>query len=189
MYTCEGTIPSSVWNGSRHKAVPATSTTASTFALDAVLPHTELIPVLKRRRLKALIPYHPDAWEARLQEAGLGQKYPHIVSGLHLGFIINFPHVVITQIPPNKDSINEFAEEFSRIVHNKIQKGHYIGLISQQGIKALIGPFQSSPFSIIPKPGHSSKYCNIQDYSFLINPSLNSLILQLILMLSQTFSL
>ena len=130
MYTCKRTTPSSVWNGSRHKAVPATSTTASRFALDAVLPHMELMPVLECRRLKALTPYHLDAWEARLREAGLRQKYPHIVSGLRLGFIIDFPHVIITQIPPNKDSIKEFAEEFSRIVHNEIQKGRYIGLIS-----------------------------------------------------------
>ena len=128
----------------QHRVVPATSTTASTFAPDAVLPCTELMPVLGHRRLKVLAPYHPDTWEGRLQEVGLSQKYPHIIAGLHLDYIIDFPHIIITQVPPNKDSINEFMEKFSRIVNREIQKGHYIGLILQQNIEALIGPFQSS---------------------------------------------
>ena len=51
-----------------------------------------------------------------------------------------------------------------------MQKGHYIGPISGKDVKALIGPFQSSPFSIIPKPAQVGKYCNIQNYSFLNTP-------------------
>ena len=53
------------------------------FALDAVKPLMELVLVLKRRRLKALTPYHLDIWEHKLQEAGLTGEYPHVVVGLH----------------------------------------------------------------------------------------------------------
>ena len=123
------------------------------FALDAVKPLTELVLVLERRRLKALTPYHPDIWEHKLQEAGLTGEYPHVVAGLRFGFSINFPQVISTQTPPNKCSVINFAKEFSRLVSKEIQKGRYLGPISRRDVESLIGPFQTSPFSIIPKPG------------------------------------
>ena len=95
------------------------------------------------------------------------------MEGLRFGFNIKFSQIMVTQAPPNKLSVTEFADEFSRIVHKEIQKGCYIGPISQQSVESLIGPFQSSPFSIILKSGQPSKYQNIQDYSFPINPSHN----------------
>ena len=52
-----------------------------------------------------------------------------------------------------------------------MQKGRYIRPISGQDIEALIGLFQSSPLSIIPKTEWVGKSCNIQNYSFLIAPS------------------
>jgi hypothetical protein len=57
------------------------------------------------------------------------------------------------------------------ITENLMCLGHYIGPISYQDLEALVGPFQSSPFSIIPKPGKIGKYCNVQNYSFPIYPS------------------
>jgi hypothetical protein len=170
-YAYEGTTPPSVSSGKELGAVPAPSTTASTFALDAVLPITELTLALERRKLKAHTPYHPDAWEFALQEAGITQKYPHVVTGLRFGFIIDCPLIFATQAPPNRESIIEFVGEFTRIVHSEIQKGRYIGPISKNDLESLIGSFQSSPFSIIPKPGQVNKYRNIQNYSFPITPS------------------
>ena len=128
------------------------------FALDAVKHLMGLVLVLECRRLKALTPHYLDIWECKLQEAGLTGKYLHVVAGLHYGFSISFPQIISTQIPPNKHSIIEFTEEFSRIIGNEIQKECYIGLISQQDVKSLIGPFQTSPFSIIPKPGRPDIY-------------------------------
>ena len=136
-----------------HSAASVPSMTPSTFAQVVALPLMELGVVLEHRQLKALTPYHPDVWEYALQEAGLLQKYPHIVTGLHFGFNISFPPISTTQAPPNKESIVEFTDKFNKIVHNEMQKGCYIGLISGKDVEALIGPFQSSPFSINPKPG------------------------------------
>ncbi|KAG1815849.1 hypothetical protein DFJ58DRAFT_739837 [Suillus subalutaceus] len=45
-------------------------TTEDTFAPDVAYPPTELKLVLERRRLKALTPYDPDAWERELLSAG-----------------------------------------------------------------------------------------------------------------------
>jgi hypothetical protein len=155
----------------------------STFALDAVKPLTELTSALVRRKLRAVTPYHPEAWDSSLREAGIYDKYPYIVPGLRQGFIINLPSISTTQAPPNRHSVVEFATEFSRIVEHEIAKQRYIGPISHQDLEALIGPFQSSPFSIIPKPGKADKYRNVQNYSFPLspspsfpNPSINSLV-------------
>ena len=68
-------------------------------------------------------------------------------------FQYQFPPITTTQAPPNKESIVEFTDGFNKIVHNEMQKGCYIGPISGKDVEALIGPFQSSPFSIIPKLG------------------------------------
>ena len=38
-------------------------------------------------------------------------------------------------------------------------------------VETLIGPFQSSPMSIIPKSGQANTYCILQNYSFTSNPS------------------
>ena len=53
-------------NSNEPKVVPVTNTTADTFALDVVKNLTELIPVLKHRKLEALTPYHPEVWECKL---------------------------------------------------------------------------------------------------------------------------
>ena len=159
----------SVWIGRDFEAATAPSTTPSTFARDVVQSLTELTGVLEHRKCKALTPYHPDAWEGMLREVGLTQKYPHIVTGLRFGFDILFPIITATQSPPNKDS--EFTDESQKIIQKEIQKGRYIGPISGHDIEALIGPFQFSPFSIIPKPGQVGKYCNVQNYSFPIATS------------------
>jgi hypothetical protein len=65
----------------------------------------------------------------------------------------------------------EFSKEFSRIIGHELFKERYIGPATKADLEAIIGPFQSSPFSIIPKPGRINQYRNIQNYSFPITPS------------------
>jgi hypothetical protein len=55
--------------------------------------------------------------------------------------------------------------------------------LHRSGLESLIGPFQSSPFSIIPKPAKPDKFHILQNYSFphlpslaFPNPSVNSFI-------------
>ena len=162
-YTCERTMLPFAWTGKGFKAAPVPSMTQNTSAQGAVQPLMEPTGVLKHRKIKALIPYHPKAWEDKFHKASLSEKYSHIVTGLHYSFCIGLPLINNTQSPSNKDSMVKFAGEFNRIVQNEIQKGHYLGPISRQNMETLIGPFQSSPFSIILKPGQVNKYWNIQN--------------------------
>jgi hypothetical protein len=103
------------------------------------------------------------------------------VDGLRFGFRLGFPVITVTQTPPNKDSIVEFKQQFDDIVTAEFAKGHYLGPFSRLELEECIGPFQSSPFSIIPKPGRRDKYRILQNYSFPLqpthafpNPSINS---------------
>jgi len=158
-------------NGNGPEVAPATNTMPNTSAPVAIRLRTELKGVLDHRKTNALTPYHPEAWYNALQKAGIYEGYAYIISGLRHGFVIGLPNISSTQAPPNRESITEFKEEFARIVEHEIVKGRYIGPISYQDLEALVGPFQSSPFSIIPKTGKVGKYRNVQNYSFPIYPS------------------
>ena len=155
----------------------------STSAPAAAHPTMEPRVALERRKLCPLTPYKPEAWEFELQRAGVLEHFAGIPSGLRLGFRIDFPSISTIQIPPNKDSISEFSMEFNSIIQNELEKGRFIGPFLANTLKDLIGPFQSSPLSIIPKPGNAKKFRIVQNFSFpsqpsasFPNPSINSYI-------------
>jgi hypothetical protein len=139
--------------------------------------------VLERRRLKPLTPYNADAWERALREANILSRFVKIPEGFWSGFILDFPIITIVQTPPNKDSVNEYRTEFNAIIQKEFQKERYIGPFLLTDLKLLIGPFQSSPLSIVPKPGKPGKFRLVQNFSFphsfspiYPNPSINSYI-------------
>lgn len=138
---------------------------------------------LDLRKLHPLTPYKPEAWECELQRAGVLERFADIPSGLHLGFRVDFPPINAVQIPPNRESISEFSVEFNSIIQKELEKGRFIGPFLADTLKDLIGPFQSSPLSIIPKPGNAKKFRIVQNFSFpnlptasFPNPSINSYI-------------
>jgi hypothetical protein len=148
-----------------------------------VVRHHPMEPrnALELRKYQALTPYDSQVWEALLLESGLYKKYPLLPQNLRTGFLISIPNILTTQTPPNKPTISEFQAPFDKIVNLELQKQRYIGPFSRQILELLIGPFQSSPFSIIPKPGKPGRFRLIQDYSFPhnttpihSNPSINS---------------
>jgi hypothetical protein len=177
------TIHPYAWTGKGFGAVQADVTTADTSVQDVATPHMEPSRVLELRRRRALTPYKPDAWADLLKDAGLLAKYPHIVDGLRFGFKIDLPQITITQTPPNRPSIFENSDAFHKIIDNEFDKLRYIGPLNKNQVEDLIGPFQSSPFSIIPKPGRPGLFRILQNYSFPLipsllfpNPSVNSLV-------------
>jgi hypothetical protein len=132
--------------------------TNDTFAPDAVRPATELRHVLELRKLQALTPYKLDGWDRLLRQADLFPEYAHISDNLRFGFFIKLPPISFTQTPPNCPTIVEFHCQFTEIVWDKFGKGCYIGPFSRVNLESLIGPFQSSPFSIIPKLAKPNKF-------------------------------
>ena len=137
--------------------------------------------VLERRKLLALTPYNPSAWEALLLESGLHKKYSLLPQNLRTGFFINIPNIAITQTPVNNPILSEYQSQFDKIVSLELSKQRYIGPFSSQFLGSLIGPFQSSPFSIMDKPGKPGCFRLLQNYSYPYsascaqpNPSINS---------------
>jgi hypothetical protein len=138
---------------------------------DAEQPLMEPRSVLEHRKQVPLTPYKAEAWARELRRAGVMECFINIPDGLRLGFKINFPSISIVQTPPNKDSIAEYMAEFNSIIQKELDKGRYIGPLTADALEKLIGPFQSSPMSIIPKPGKPGKFGVIQNFSFPLSPS------------------
>lgn len=157
--------------------------TSTTFAPDVFRPAMEFKLVLKCRKLSTLTSYKADAWEHLLDQAGLTHMYSHISNSLCFGFNIKLPTILSTQTPPNWPSIIELHSQLLEIVQAEFGKGHYIGPLSRASLESLIGPFQTSPFAIIPKPAKIGKFHILQNFWFLYNtsvtypnPSINSFI-------------
>lgn len=143
----------------------------------------ELTSALERRSIQVLTPYKPDAWESALHDTSLLERFSNIPLGLRFGFRIDFPNITRIQAPPNAPSINNYHKQFCEIIQNEITKGRYIGPYPLEIIHCVVGPYQSSPLSIIPKPGRPGKFRLVQNFSFPLlpsppfpNPSINSFI-------------
>ena len=169
--------------GNDNQGAPVLPMTSDISALAAPLHLMELRNVLELRKSQALTPYNARVWESLLAESGLDKKYPSLPQNLRSGFIINIPNITSTQTPPNNSTIRDLQTQFNKIVDLEILKKRYIGPFSRQMMESLVGPFQSSPFSIIPKPGKPDRFRLIQNYSFPYNttpthpnPSINSLL-------------
>ncbi|KAF4622148.1 hypothetical protein D9613_009325 [Agrocybe pediades] len=150
-------------------------------ALDASPSPTEPSDALALRLRQINCIYPASTWSAYLDAANLSEKYPYLVSGFRFGFIFDFPSISVTQTPPNKFSTPELATEFTKIVRSELQKDRYIGPFSRASLESHLGPFQTSPFSLIPKAGKPGKFRAIQNFSFppvvspaFPNPSINS---------------
>lgn len=155
-------------------------TTTVTSVPAAAMSLTALLSAVELRANKARTPYIADNWEKALHEAGLWSKYAHIPDGFRYGFDIGLPPIHQTQTPPNKPSLTEHMDHFNIIIINELNTGRYIGPATKETMERAIGPFQTSPLSIIPKstPG---KFRPVENFSFPIipstefpNPSVNS---------------
>ena len=69
------------------------------------------------------------------------------------------------------------ADQFEEIERNEFAKARYLGPCSKREVEALIGPFQTSPISIIPKPGKPGKFRAVHNFSHphTASPSLASI--------------
>ncbi len=129
--------------------------------------------VLMHRKSNSVTPLHPHAWLARLSAADLLDRYPTIYNGLSFGFNIGIPPIHMTFTPLNNSSIDLFRSQFDKMVKHEFDANRYIGLFTKEQIEDLIGPFQISPLSLIPKPHMLDELQLIQNYSFPRSPSVH----------------
>lgn len=151
----------------------ATPTTLSaTNARDAEARITALRNAISHRRHNPVTPFNWSVWFNLLNVSGLLDKYyPHIPSSIRFGFNIAFPSIHSTNTPHNSATMLANHDEFTRIVRHERESGRYLGPLSQEEVELLIGPFQTSPLSLVPKHSHSTKLRLIQNFSFPRSPS------------------
>ena len=104
-------------------------------------------------------------WSRALQVADLLHRYPLVPDFILYGANTGIPCLVSTFAPPNHPSITTHKDIFLEIVNNEFSKGRYWGPYSKADIECIMGPFQTSPLSLIPKPGKPGKFCLIQNLS------------------------
>jgi hypothetical protein len=200
--TAFGTVPTQPWQlatkntcsydpqanpcasiGNAVVVAPTGHTTSVTSVPAVFLPPMELKAALALRHSHPVTPYDPAAWESLLHTHGLLPRYRDLPLGLRNGFDLHLPTILNTQTPPNRDSLSMYSAAFDSLLSHELRSGRYIGPFAAIELQRLIGPFQSSPISVIPKSGKPGKYRIIQNFSFPLvctpsapNPSINSTI-------------
>ncbi|CAA7270000.1 unnamed protein product [Cyclocybe aegerita] len=158
--------PSSAPTGSDQQDAPAQPTIPNTSARDADRPLMELRSALELKQHNPGSPYKADAWRWHLEATGLIHQYPTLPSDFEQGFDVGIPAISRTFAPANKSSIDTFSEEYNHNIQIEFERGRYIGPASCAEVEALLGPFQTSPLSVIPKPAKPGKFRLIQNLSY-----------------------
>ena len=127
--------------------------------------------VLKQRRHEPLNPYNKGAWAEWLSSFGLQEKYPHLVQGIARGFNLGIPTISCTYITPNHNSVDSLINVYSGIIKNEFAGGHYVGPFSHGQLEQVLGPFQTSPLSLVAKSSKPGKYCMVHNFSHPHEPS------------------
>ena len=138
-------------------------------------PGMELSSALRHRRTETLTPYKPSAWCNWLERHGLLGRYPNLYRSLMHGFDLGIPGISQKYVLANNPSIYKLLGEYEEIVDKEFQKGRYISPFSRADLESIIGPFQSSSLSLVPKPGKPGKFHVVHNFSHPHQTSTNSI--------------
>ena len=134
---------------------------------------------LSKRKLEPLHPFSLHYFQILLQHSFFACNYPTIVESFSNGFILGIPPIKECFLPDNHASLQDLYHEFVPLINKEFLLKRYLGPFTYEQLFNLIGPFQTSPLSLVPKPG-TSKFRLIQNlsYPYLSSPvpSINSAI-------------
>jgi hypothetical protein len=120
---------------------------------------------LKQRKLEPCTPYNKGTWAELLQDLGLWEKYPCLVQGFAIGFDLGIPHITHTHTPPNHSSVTPLFNVYSSIIDSEFAAGQYIGPFTRHQLELALGPFQTSPLSLVPKASKPGMYRAVHNFS------------------------
>ena len=152
--------------GTSPLVAPTNPPGTSTYALVVQNQTTVLSNALSRRRQRPATPLIADQWEKALITTHLLPSYHLIPMFIRHGAYAGIPHISQSFTPPNKELTEILSSIFNDIIQAEFNKGRYLGPFSQEELEREIGPFQSSPLSLVPKSGKPGKYRLIQDLSY-----------------------
>ena len=152
--------------------IAATTCLASTSTNVLAVDRRSMAPILAPSpRPEIRTPLVAEEWRNALDSAGILNRYPHIPHFIICGANAGIPPIHSTFAPPNHQSITLNRTFFTEIVNIEFQKGRYWGPYSRAELESIIGPFQTSPLSLIPKAGKPGKFRLIQNLSYPRNLS------------------
>ena len=153
-----------------HKDVHPPVTSTDTGVQGEERPIMALRLALERRRSEPLTPYWIRVWEEELSHHGLQNKYPALIQGFRVGFNLGIPHISCTYTPPNHNSIRLLTDVYMSIITNKFTASRYIRPFTRAQLEANLGPFQTSPLSLVLKTSKPGKFCAVHNFSHPHNP-------------------
>jgi hypothetical protein len=106
-----------------------------------------------------------------MNKHSLVDKYPNVLSTIQQGTVIGVLLIRHSFILNNKPFIDHYPEPLHAIIHHEYTTGRQLGPFTKAELEAAIGPFQTSPLFIIPKPNKPGKFHLVQDFSFPHSPS------------------
>ena len=131
---------------------------------------------VRSRSLEIATPLHSEGWSQLLSKHNLLIKYPDLPQYIRYGAKAGIPEIRRTYIPPNCTSILVQSLAFEEIITREFEKGRYAGPFTRKEVEERIGPFQTSPLSMVPKPGKPNKFRLVQNLSFpRNNPAVQSI--------------
>jgi len=160
----------SVSTGKSQKDAQPQATQTGTGASDAESQGMELKCALKQRRLEPLSLYRRKAWTTELSCLGLLCKYPSVIQGFANGFNLGIPPIRSTYAPENHHSIQHLLMPYNDIVECEFATSQYIGPFTCEQVEANLGPFQTSPLSLVPKTSKPGKFQAVHNFSHPHNP-------------------
>jgi hypothetical protein len=126
----------------------------------------ELNIVLMLRKSNVLTPYKAQAWQQLLSHYNLLDKYPCLSHQIQYGFDAGICSISKTFTPENSPTLHTHSDEYFQILDRELSTGHYIGPLSQFEVEHLLGPFQTSPLSLVPKSGRSGRCHAVHNFSY-----------------------
>ncbi len=134
---------------------------------------TEQKSVVALRRAKPLSAFKLEGWDILLESTGLLEDFGEIPQGLRIGFIIGTPVIRHTIAPHNSLSLSILSKQFASIINNEFHLNRYLGPFTRIELENIIGHFQTSPMSLIPKPHKPGAFRLVQNFSFPKKPDEN----------------
>ncbi|KAE8180636.1 hypothetical protein CF328_g9100, partial [Tilletia controversa] len=109
-------------------------------------------------------PLRSEGLKTLLERYNLLSAFLELMEGLEKGFNFGIPPITVTRTPPNHKSATSDLKTLNSAIEKEIGLGRACGPYTKEEVEDLIGPFQTSPLGLVPKP--NGKWRMVQDFSY-----------------------
>ncbi|KAE8246160.1 hypothetical protein A4X03_0g7316 [Tilletia caries] len=152
--------------GGAPSATSSTSPAASnpTAPRDVTSAASAATPGTKHPLAPVSSPLRSEGFKTLLEHHNLLSAFLELVEGLENGFNFGIPPITVTRTPPNHKSATSDLKTLNSAIEKEIGLGRACGPYTKEEVEDLIGPFQTSPLGLVPKP--NGKWRMVQDFSY-----------------------